>query len=180
MAYSRIRFEIQNSATMTLVHKCEGDFDWTQVQHAAFKIDSKSDKRFLYLLMFDNGDGRGMEQPALTEMKYSRAVVYRIDQKKMTVEQLWEYGKERGFPWYSPITSLTKYYADKNSIMVYSATAGMGKPPYQLKPGEKPSVITPFINEFEWGKKEPAVEIQLIGTMGYQAMPISVKKAFSQ
>ncbi len=159
---------------------CADDFDYSWTQHSAFRIDEKSDKDVVYLTVFDNGDGRGMEQPALTEMKYSRAVVYRIDQKKMTVEQLWEYGKERGFPWYSPITSLTKYYADKNSIMVYSATAGMGKPPYQLKPGEKPSVITPFINEFEWGKKEPAVEIQLIGTMGYQAMPISVKKAFSQ
>ena len=65
-----------------------------------------------------------MEQPALPEMKYSRAVVYKIDQKKMTVEQIWEYGKERGHAWYSPVTSLTEYYQDKNSVFVYSATAG--------------------------------------------------------
>ena len=50
-----------------------------------------------------------MEQPALPEMKYSRAVIYRIEQKKMTIEQVWEYGKERGFEWYSPITSVTEY-----------------------------------------------------------------------
>lgn len=45
---------------------------------------------------------RGLEQPALPEMKYSRAVVFKVDQEKRTVEQLWEYGKERGHSWYSP------------------------------------------------------------------------------
>ena len=65
-----------------------------------------------------------MEQPALPEMKYSRAVIYKIDQVKRTVEQVWEYGKERGHNWYSPVTSLTEYQPDKNSVFVYSATAG--------------------------------------------------------
>ena len=85
--------------------KCEGDFDWTWTQHTGWRVDSKSDKDVFYLSVFDNGDARGMEQPALPEMKYSRAVVYKIDQKKMTVEQIWEYGKERGHAWYSPVTS---------------------------------------------------------------------------
>ena len=75
---------------------CEGGFDWTWTQHAAFRVDAKSDKDVVYVTAFDNGDARGMEQPALVEMKYSRAVIYKIDQKKMTVEQVWEYGKERG------------------------------------------------------------------------------------
>ena len=96
--------------------KCEGDFDWTWTQHTGWRVDSKSDKDVFYLSVFDNGDARGMEQPALPEMKYSRAVVYKIDQKKMTVEQIWEYGKERGHAWYSPVTSLTEYYQDKNSV----------------------------------------------------------------
>ena len=92
--------------------KCEGDFDWTWTQHTGWRVDSKSNKDVFYLSVFDNGDARGMEQPALPEMKYSRAVVYKIDQKKMTVEQIWEYGKERGHAWYSPVTSLTEYYQD--------------------------------------------------------------------
>ena len=54
-----------------------------------------------------------MEQPPLPDMKYSRAVIYKIDQNKMTVQQIWEYGKERGFEWYSPITSLVEYQTDK-------------------------------------------------------------------
>ena len=75
---------------------CEGGFDWTWTQHTGWRIDSKSNGDVIYISAFDNGDGRGMEQPALPEMKYSRAVVYKIDQKKMTAEQVWEYGKERG------------------------------------------------------------------------------------
>ncbi len=158
----------------------EGGFDYTWTQHTAFRIDEKSNKNVIYVTAFDNGDARGMEQPPLPEMKYSRAVVYKIDQKKMTVEQIWEYGKERGFPWYSPVTSLTKYEADKDSIMVYSATAGMGRRPSELKPGEKAGAASPVINEFKWGQKEPAVEIVIVNSMGYQAMPVSVDKAFSK
>ena len=57
----------------------KGGFDWTWTQHTAFIIDSKTNKDVLYLATFDNGDSRGMEQPALASMKYSRAVIYKID-----------------------------------------------------------------------------------------------------
>ena len=156
--------------------KCEGDFDWTWTQHTGWRVDSKSDKDVFYLSVFDNGDARGMEQPALPEMKYSRAVVYKIDQKKMTVEQIWEYGKERGHAWYSPVTSLTEYYQDKNSVFVYSATAGAQ---FNFKTGAFESAPNPFLDEFKWGEKEPAVEIQFKNTSGYQAMPVDLKKAFN-
>ena len=156
--------------------KCEGDFDWTWTQHTGWRVDSKSDKDVFYLSVFDNGDARGMEQPALPEMKYSRAVVYKIDQKKMTVEQIWEYGKERDHAWYSPVTSLTEYYQDKDSVFVYSATAGAQ---FNFKTGAFESAPNPFLDEFKWGEKEPAVEIQFKNTSGYQAMPVDLKKAFN-
>lgn len=38
------------------------------------------------------------------------------------MEQIWEYGKNRGNEWFYPVTSLTQYEPDKDSIMVYSAT----------------------------------------------------------
>ena len=155
---------------------CEGGFDWTWTQHTAFKIDEMSKGDILYLSAFDNGDARGMEQPALPEMKYSRAVVYKIDQKKMTVEQVWEYGKERGHEWYSPVTSLTEYQADKNSIFVYSATAGAN---FDLASGAFTSSPNPYIEEFKWGAKEPSVEIQLKNCSGYQAWPFSIDKAMN-
>lgn len=156
---------------------CEGGFDYTWTQHSAFRIDEKSNKDVIYITAFDNGDGRGMDQPALVEMKYSRAVVYKIDQKARTVEQVWQYGKERGFAWYSPVTSCTKYFGDKDSVVVYSATAGLGN----LRDNKKNRAsATPFIEEFRWGETEPAVEIQILGSMGYQAMPIDLNKAFAK
>ena len=154
--------------------KCEGGFDWTWTQHTGWRIDSKSDKDVFYLSVFDNGDARGMEQPALPEMKYSRAVVFKVDQEKRTVEQLWEYGKERGHSWYSPVTSLTQYEDDKDSIMVYSAT-----PEMVLVKGKAVGAPSPYLQEFKWGSTEPAVEIRINGSMGYQAMPFRVQKAFN-
>ena len=156
--------------------KCEGSFDWSWTQHTAWRIDEKSDKDTVYITVFDNGDARGMEQPALAEDKYTRGVIYKIDQKKMTVEQIWEYGKERGHAWYSPVTSLTEYYQDKNSVFVYSATAGAQ---FNFKTGAFESAPNPYIDEFKWGEKEPAVEIQFKNTSGYQAMPVDLKKAFN-
>ena len=155
---------------------CEGGFDWTWTQHTGWRIDSKSDKNIFYLSVFDNGDGRGMEQPPLPDMKYSRAVVYKIDQNKKTVQQIWEYGKERGHDWYSPVTSLTEYYPDKDSVFVYSATAGAT---FDFKSGAFKSMPNPYLDEFKWGAKEPSVEIQFENTSGYQAMPVDLKKAFS-
>ena len=139
---------------------CEQSFDWTWTQHTAWRIDSMSDKNTFYLSVFDNGDGRGMEQPALPDMKYSRAVIYKIDQKKMTIEQVWEYGKERGHEWFSPVTSLTEYQKDKNSVVVYSATAGMAGAMDMRAP-------SPFINEFKWGAKDPSVEILKVVQNGH-------------
>ena len=161
-------------------NQCEGGFDWTWTQHTGWIIDSKTNKDVLFLTVFDNGDGRGLEQPPLPDMKYSRAVVYKVDQKKMTVQQVWEYGKDRGNEWYSPVTSRTKYMDDKDSIMVYSATAGMGAAPSKDKAGNaKAASAHPYIMEFDWGKTTPAVEIRINDAMGYQAMPISVESAFN-
>ncbi len=156
----------------------KGGFDWTWTQHTAFIIDSKTDKNILHLAVFDNGDTRGIEQPALPSMKYSRAVIYKIDQKKMTVEQIWEYGKQRGAEWYSPITSLTEYQEDKNSIMVYSATAGMQ---YDFAKAVAIGAPEPEIDEFKWGSTTPSVQMRFKGSgSGYQAMPFSIEKALSK
>ncbi|XOB62930.1 aryl-sulfate sulfotransferase [Campylobacterota bacterium DY0563] len=157
----------------------KGGFDWTWTQHTAFVIDSKSNKDVVYLSVFDNGDARGNEQPAMPSMKYSRAVIYKIDQKKMTVQQIWEYGKNRGNEWYSPITSLVEYEKDKNSVMVYSATAGMGE--YDFTKGRAMGAPAPEIDEFKWGAKEPSVQMKFTGTgAGYQAMPFRIEDALSK
>ena len=159
------------------------DFDWTWTQHSAWRIDKKSKGNIIYVTVFDNGDGRGMDQPPLPEMKYSRGVIYKIDQKKMTVEQVWEYGKERGNAFYSPITSMMQYQNDKDSIILYSASVGLlGKPALaasSAKTSQKKTGVNPILLEFDYGAKEPSVEIHFKQSTGYQAFAFDLNKAFN-
>ena len=157
--------------------QCEGGFDWSWTQHTAWRIDSKSTKDVIYLSVFDNGDARGMEQPPLPTMKYSRAVVYKIDQKKMTVEQIWEVGKDLGYDYFSPVTGITKYMDDKDTMLVFWSTAGMGASPEKAG---KLGRLHPRICEYRWGDKSLAVDLTLWDTCGYQAFPVSFEEAFSK
>lgn len=77
------------------------------------------------------------------------------------MEQIWEYGKNRGNEWFSPVTSLTPYEPDKDSIMAYSATSGMA---FDLSKGVSLGEPKPEIDEFNWGAKESSVQIQFSGS----------------
>ena len=154
---------------------CEGGFDWTWTQHTGWRVDAKSTKDVIYVSAFDNGDGRGMEQPPMPSMKYTRGVVYKIDQKKMTVEQVYAVGQDKGYDYYSPVTGLAEYMADKDSFVVYYSTAGLG----ETLAGKKGRVdIHPFLAEYKWGEQEPSVLMSFRDTMGYQAWAFDLKKAF--
>lgn len=150
-------------------------FDWSWTQHTAYVVPEKTKKGMPVVTVFDNGDSRGMEQPAIPSMKFSRAVEYVVDEKNMTVKQVWQYGKDRGFDWYSPITSVVEYDKGKNSMFIYSATAGLGK--FLQGTGK----TEPILNEIEDGTQNVKVEIQFTGlgaTIGYRALPIDIQKAF--
>lgn len=71
------------------------DFEWPWYQHAP-SFDSVGN-----LWLFDNGASRNFE----AETAYSRAVAYKIDEENMTIQQVWQYGKERGIETYSKIAS---------------------------------------------------------------------------
>ena len=150
--------------------KCEGDFDWTWTQHTGWKINEMSKGDIIYVSVFDNGDGRAFVQPDDPKEKYSRAVVYKIDQKKMTVQQVWEYGKNRGHELYAPITSSVEYWKDKDSLLVYWASIGVG-----TKEGP-----APVLTEFKWGESKPSIEMKFHNTLGYRALPLDVQKAFAK
>lgn len=149
--------------------KCEGGFDWTWTQHTGWKINEMSKGDILYLSVFDNGDGRAFQQPDDPKEKYSRAVVYKIDQKNMTVQQVWEYGKNRGHELYSAITSSVEYLKDKDSLLVYWASIGVS---------DKKNGPAPVLTEFKWGENEPSIEMKFHNTFGYRALPLDVQKAF--
>ena len=71
------------------------DFDWTWGQHAPMILDNRN------IFVFDNGFNRNFN-PAGT---HSRGVEYRIDEENMTVQEVWQSGKERGTAFQSRILS---------------------------------------------------------------------------
>ena len=160
--------------------KCEGSFDWTWTQHTAWRIDGKNKPGKLFITVFDNGDSRGMEQPALPEDKYTRGVIYKIDEKAGTVEQVWTVGKDLGHDTYSPVTGLCQYQNDKDSVVVYYSTAGLS---FDLHAGGCAMGVPmphPYLTEYRWGETTPAVKIDFKNAFGYQAFPISLEKAFTK
>lgn len=158
-------------------HQCEGDFDWSWTQHTAYLVPSKNTNGKSVLTVFDNGDARGMEQPALPTMKYSRGVEYIVDEKSMTVQQSWEYGKERGIDWYSPITSITQYRPETKTMFIYSATAGMS-----ANPAGTP--LTSILNEIKDGTQDVMLELKVHGNrstmLGYRATILDPQEMFKK
>ncbi|WOT03569.1 aryl-sulfate sulfotransferase [Shewanella youngdeokensis] len=149
---------------------CEDNFDFTYTQHTAWLNNSNGN-----LTVFDNGDGRGHEQPALGSMKYSRFVEYKIDEENMTIEQVWEYGKDRGFDWFSPITSNVEYMADRDTMF------GFGGSIHLYNPGER---TIGKINEIGHSDGKVKVEIDILSdkpnTPHYRASLVNLMSQFGR
>jgi hypothetical protein len=98
-----------------------GNFEWQWGQHAVKILpDKDNNPDTLDLLLLDNGQSRSYlkESSLKPENNYSRAVIYRIDQKKMTVEQLWQYGRERGSEAYSTFLGNADYLPATGNINI--------------------------------------------------------------
>ncbi len=91
------------------------NFEWQWSQHAAM-ITPKG-----YVFLFDNGNNKSKikENYVSAENSYSRGVMYKIDTNNMTIEQIYEYGKERGSEFYSPYISDVDYL-DENHYIIHS------------------------------------------------------------
>lgn len=128
------------------------EFDWSFTQHTAWISErGANDGTYATISVFDNGDGRNFEQPAISQDKWSRAVEYRINEKNMTVEQTWQFGKERGWDWYSAVTSNVKYDPEKGTYWMLSGNV-------HLLSGDRTQGI---INEVDPKTGEVKVEIVL-------------------
>ena len=66
----------------------------------AFRITTE------YVFIFDNGLARNWSNDGPL---FSRGVEYDIDEHRRTVRQVWQYGEERGEPYYSSIISDVDY-----------------------------------------------------------------------
>ena len=91
------------------------DFEWQWSQHAAMITPEG------YVFIFDNGNNKSKEKEEYVsaEDSYSRGVMYKIDTDNMTIEQVFEYGKERGSEFYSPYISDVDYL-DKDHYIIHS------------------------------------------------------------
>ncbi len=91
------------------------NFEWQWSQHAAMITPEG------YVFILDNGNNKSKikDEYVPADESYTRGVMYKIDTDKMTIEQVWEYGKERGSDYYSPYISDVDYIA-KNHYIVHS------------------------------------------------------------
>ena len=103
-------------------------FGWTWGQHAPLILPNGN------LFVFDNGDNRNFSQDG---PQYSRGVEYAVDEASMTVEQVWQYGKERGDTFYSPIISYVDYLPQTlNRLIVPGIINNFGEPPAYARVAE--------------------------------------------
>ncbi len=91
------------------------NFEWQWSQHAAMITPEG------YVFILDNGNNKSKikEEYVDASDSYTRGVMYKIDTDEMTIEQVWEYGKERGSEFYSPYISDVDYLA-KDHYIVHS------------------------------------------------------------
>lgn len=90
-------------------------FEWQWSQHAAMITPEG------YVFLLDNGNNKSKikEEYVEAENSYTRGVMYKIDTENMTIEQVWEYGKDRGSEFYSPYISDVDYI-EENHYIVHS------------------------------------------------------------
>lgn len=90
-----------------------GNFEWQWSQHAAMVTPEG------YIFLFDNGNNKSKIASNYVSAKdsYSRGVMYKINTDDMTIEQVWQYGKERGSDFYSPYISDVDYLGPDHYIV---------------------------------------------------------------
>ncbi len=89
------------------------NFEWQWSQHAAMITPEG------YVFLFDNGNNKSKIESEYVDASksYSRGVMYKIDTENMTIEQVYEYGKERGSSFYSPYISDVDQLASNHYIV---------------------------------------------------------------
>ncbi|WP_291329490.1 aryl-sulfate sulfotransferase [Desulfovibrio sp. UCD-KL4C] len=95
------------------------NFDWQYEQHACVVCPDGD------IMCFDNGQYRAKSKENYIRNRdnFSRGVRYRIDTDKMEIEQIWQYGKERGQDFFSPYICNVEYY-DEGHYLTHSGGLG--------------------------------------------------------
>jgi arylsulfate sulfotransferase len=97
------------------------NFEWSWGQHDPVVLpDFDQNPDTLDLLLLDNGQSRSFveEKTIQPEDNYSRAVHYRIHLQEKTVEQIWQYGKERGSELYATFLGDAEYLPQTGNRLI--------------------------------------------------------------
>ena len=104
-----------------------GDFGWSFGQHAPVVLpDLDNDPDTIDILLFDNGNGRFYldrelqrairnNEVAIPE-NFSRMVHYRINERTMTIEQIWQFGEELGEAFFAEFMSSAQPLENGNRL----------------------------------------------------------------
>ena len=98
-------------------------FSWVWGQHSPLILPNGN------LFLFNNGLNRNFLEEGET---FSQGVEYAIDEEAMTVEQVWQYGKERGAEFYSSIVSDVDYLPETGNRLLSPGIIRTSKPFYAL------------------------------------------------
>ena len=95
------------------------DFEWQWSQHSAKVLPNQN------LAIFDNGNNRSKDPYHYLSANdnYSRGVVYHLNTEEMTIQQVFEFGKNEGSSFYSPYISEIDYLAPDH-YLVHSGGIG--------------------------------------------------------
>ncbi|MBT3964083.1 MAG: aryl-sulfate sulfotransferase [Flavobacteriales bacterium] len=92
------------------------DFDWPWGQHAPMRLPNGN------IAMFDNGYNRAFGNAA----PYSRGVEYKVNDGNKTIQQVWEWGSDRGTDFYSIIISDIDYLPETQNRLITSGFVNGG------------------------------------------------------
>ncbi|MDR0938750.1 MAG: aryl-sulfate sulfotransferase [Mediterranea sp.] len=89
------------------------DFDWVWGAHAPEVLpDDNPDDHLQRIIVYDNGLARNFVYN-YNQTPYSRAVIYEIDEERMTIRQVWNFGKD-----------MPQYYTSERSNAAYLPQTG--------------------------------------------------------
>ncbi len=136
------------------------NFEWQYEQHACV-ITPDGD-----VMCFDNHHygSKNRDEYLAAGDSYSRGVRYKINVKERTIEQVWQYGKERGAEFFSPYICNVEYYNEGHYMIHSGGIAYMNGEPSELlgafakqQGGDLRTITVEMCN----GKKE--LELQVPG-----------------
>lgn len=110
-------------------------FTWQYAQHAAMILPNGD------VFVFDNGNNKSKttDNSIDANNNYSRGVIFDINTSNMSIQEVWQYGKELGSSFYSPYISDVDYLGT-NHYIIHSG----GHSEYEGSVNNEPAGLTKF------------------------------------